>query len=179
VSQWESQEEFIQYFKNNFGISRYKLAKYFIEEILKQNFDIILFDNIVKIYSQRSFELYKQANFTKKLLSFLEFYKDKNLFVASGSNEEELKEIFKIREINKYFISIYGSPKKKSDIVKEIVKKYPNSIMIGDANSDMNAAKEVKIDFIFMRDYSTNEELKKRDDLVIINNLGDVIWVKL
>jgi HAD superfamily hydrolase (TIGR01549 family) len=105
----------------------------------------------------------------------LEFYKDKNLFVASGSNEEELKEIFKIREINKYFISIYGSPKKKSDIVKEIVKKYPNSIMIGDANSDMNAAKEVKIDFIFMRDYSTNEELKKRDDLVIINNLGDVI----
>ena len=51
--------------------------------------------------------------------------------------------------------------------------------MIGDAKSDILAANESKIDFIFMSDYSTSEELKKDKSLSSIENLGDLIWKKL
>ena len=168
-------EKFTEYFKNNFGVSRYRLVEYFLSDILKVGFDELIYNKILDKYSKKSFELYKNADLTKDLINFLEFYKDKNFYIASGSKEKELKEIFKIRKIDKYFKAIYGSPKKKSEIIKDIVKNHPNSVMIGDAMSDMIAAKEAKIDFIFMRDYSTNEELKNKDDLVTISNLGDLI----
>ncbi len=171
----EKIDEFIEYFKNNFGLSRYKLIEYFIKDILKIGFDKSLYNKILQNYSKKTFELYLEANFTKDLIRFLEFYKNKNLFIASGSDEKELKEVFKRRKIDKYFIDIFGSPKKKSEVVKNIVKIYPNSVMIGDALSDMNAAKDSGIDFIFMKEYSVNEEMKKRDDLMVINNLGELI----
>jgi phosphoglycolate phosphatase-like HAD superfamily hydrolase len=47
--------------------------------------------------------------------------------------------------------------------------------MIGDAMSDMLAAKESSIDFIFMSDYSTSDEMKQDKSLKTIKNLGDLI----
>jgi len=171
----EKVERFTKYFKNNFGLSRYKFVEYFIKDILKIDFDEKLYNQILQNYSKKAFELYLETDFTKNLIQFLEHYKSKNLFIASGSDEKELKEVFKIRKIDNYFKDVFGSPKKKSEIIKDIVKNHLNSVMIGDAMSDMIAAKEAKIDFIFMRDYSTNEELKNKDDLVTISNLGDLI----
>ena len=168
-------KEFVSYMKNNFGISRYKFAEYFINDILQKNFDIMLYEKIINLYSKKSFELYLDANFTNKLLEFLGKYRNKNLFIASGGDEKELNKIFKIRKIDKYFKAIHGSPKKKNEIVKDIVQKYRNSIMIGDAKSDMLAAKEAEIDFIFMREYSTNKKLENEYTLKSINNLGDLI----
>jgi len=168
-------DKFINFMKNNFGISRYKFAEYFITEILKKDFDKILYENIIDLYSKKSYELYFEAKFTKYLLKFIDVYKDKNLFIASGGDEKELNEIFRLRKIDKYFKVIYGSPKKKSKIVKDIVKKYKNSLMIGDAKSDMLAAREAEIDFIFMKEYSTNKKIEKEYNLNSINNLGDLI----
>lgn len=168
-------DKFINFMKNNFGMSRYRFAEYFIVDILERNFDKILFEKIIKLYSKKSYELYLKAAFTKNLLEFLEKYKHKNLFIASGGDEKELNEIFKRRKIDKYFRTIYGSPKKKNDIVKEIVEEYNNSVMIGDAKSDMLAAKEAGIYFIFMREYSTNKKIEKKYNLKSINHLGDLI----
>jgi HAD superfamily hydrolase (TIGR01549 family) len=168
-------DKFINYFQNNFGISRYKLINYFIIEILSQKFDNILYEKILELYSKKSFNLYLKADLTKYLIKFLEQYKNKNLFIASGGNEEELNEIFKLRKIDKYFKAIYGSPKSKSEIVKNIVKEYKNSLMIGDAKSDMLAANKNKIDFIFMSEYSTSQEMKNIKNLKTIKNLGDLI----
>lgn len=167
--------KFVDFMKNNFGISRYKFAEYFITKILNENYNEELFEKIIKLYSKKSYELYFKAKYTKCLLEFLETNKDKNLFIASGGDEKELNEIFKLKKIDKYFKAIYGSPKKKSKIVKEIVKEHNNSLMIGDAKSDMLAAKEAHIDFIFMREYSTNNKIEKEYSLKSINNLGDLI----
>jgi len=166
---------FIEYFKNNFGTSRYHLAKVFIEDFLKQEFDEKLYQKILDSYSDKCVLLYEKANMTKNFLEFIEKYKDKKLFVASGSAEEELKMVFKNRDLEKYFIEIFGSPTKKTKIVKSIVMEYKNAVMIGDAKSDINAAKENSIDFIFMSEYSTSEEIKKDETLNSINNLGDLI----
>ena len=47
--------------------------------------------------------------------------------------------------------------------------------MIGDALTDKLAAENSKIDFIFMKDYSTNIDMKKDNSFFSINNLGDLI----
>ena len=168
-------DSFIEYFKNNFGTSRYHLIRVFIEEFLNQDFDEELYQSILSKYSQNCVILYEKSDMTKDFLKFIEKYSDKKLFVASGSDQEELRVVFKSRGLTKYFIKIFGSPTKKSEIVKNITSQNKNAIMIGDAKSDMQAAKESGIDFIFMSDYSTDEAMKKDKSLESINNLGDLI----
>jgi len=167
--------DFIDYFKVSFGTSRYNLVKVFIDNFLKIEFDEELYKYILKRYSDNCILLYKKSNLTNKFLEFIEVYRHKQIYIASGSDQEELRIVFKQRDLSKYFINIYGSPKKKSDIVKDIVTDNKKTIMIGDAVSDMEAAKNSNIDFIFMKEYSTNDTMKKDSSLNSINNLGDLI----
>jgi HAD superfamily hydrolase (TIGR01549 family) len=171
----DSVKSFLEYFKNNFGTSRYSLAKVFIENFLNINFDENMYQEILSNYSKNCIILYQKAATTKSFFQFIEKYQDKNLYIASGSDQEELKEVFEQRGMSQYFIEVFGSPKKKNDIVKNIVFNHPNAVMIGDAISDMKAAKENNIDFIFMKEYSTNEKMKQDSSLTSIQNLGDLI----
>jgi HAD superfamily hydrolase (TIGR01549 family) len=168
-------DDFIEYFKKSFGTSRYVLTRVFIEDFLKLEFDEELYNIILDKYSNNCVSLYQKVNTTYNFLEFIEKYQNKQLYIASGSDEEELKLVFRNRNLDKYFKNIFGSPKSKSDIVKDIVDNKNKFIMIGDAKSDMLAAKDSKINFIFMKDYSTNEEMKKDNSLKTINNLGNLI----
>ncbi len=95
-------DSFLEYFKNNFGTSRYKLAKDFIEEFLNMDFDENLYQEILDNYSKNCILLYEKADTTKDFFQFIEKYKDKNLFVASGSDQKELREVFEQRDLSKY-----------------------------------------------------------------------------
>ena len=82
----------------------------------------------------------------------------------------------KIEMKRRDFVKIFGSPKAKNDIVVDIVNSQSGSfVMIGDALTDKLAAENSKIDFIFMKDYSTNIDMKKDNSFFSINNLGDLI----
>ena len=167
---------FIEYFKKSFGSSRYKLVKVFLEEFLECGFNEVLYRSILEKYSQGCIGLYQKADLTEYFIEFIEFYKDKSLYVASGSDEEELIEVFENRDLKKNFVKIFGSPKAKNDIVVDIVNSQSGSfVMIGDALTDKLAAENSKIDFIFMKDYSTNIDMKKDNSFFSINNLGDLI----
>jgi HAD superfamily hydrolase (TIGR01549 family) len=167
--------KFIEHFKMNFGTSRYTLAKIFIVDFLKVTFTEELYNKILKNYSDNCVTLYQSSKFTSNFLDFILFYEDKKIFVASGSDQQELRDVFKKRDLSKFFTCVYGSPKKKSEIVKDIVIQNKNAVMVGDAESDMLAAQSNGIDFIFMRDYSTNEDMKNNTQLMSIANLGALI----
>ena len=107
-------------------------------------------------------------------MAFLEKNITKKLFVASGSDQNELREVMRVRDLDNYFVDIFGSPKKKSDIVAGITFDYPKTIMIGDAMSDLQAAQSSGIEFIFMAQYSTNLSMKSDTTLNHINNLVDL-----
>jgi HAD superfamily hydrolase (TIGR01549 family) len=167
-------EGFINYFKSNFGTSRYSLVKVFIESFLKEEYDDIKYKDILRRYGEECVGLYKDAKFTSYLIDFLNKYNNQCLYVASGSDGLELRSVFIQRNIAKYFKSIYGSPIKKTEIVRNICKQNFNKriLMIGDAKSDMLASKDNDIDFIFMKDFSTSQEMKENTRLMTIDNLG-------
>ena len=94
------------------------------------------------------------APFVIGAIEFLEeFYSKLSLFVASGTPDDELKRIANKRDIDKYFIALYGSPATKSSIVNDIVLthnlKRSKVLMIGDAMTDYLAAKQARIDFVW------------------------------
>ena len=163
--------------KDNFGTSRYRLIKIFIKSFIKERFSQSKYDTFLENFSNECLNLYKKAQFTPQLIEFLNKFKNKDLYIASGSDEKEIKYIFHQRGIISFFQDVLGSPTKKTDIVKYICNKYKNNkiILLGDANSDMQAAKENKIDFIFVKDFSVSQDLKDRNDVQVINNLGSLL----
>ncbi|NOQ14156.1 MAG: HAD-IA family hydrolase [Methyloprofundus sp.] len=173
-------EEFSQYFQQNFGTSRYYLAKIFIQNFLKKDFTEKLYQQILNDYGENCILLYKETEFTNNFKSFLQYYKNKKLYIASGGDENELNEVFKMQNIHHYFDKIMGSPRKKTELINEVLMKNTGkkTIMIGDAKSDFLASQDNNIDFIYMRQYSlvkdTMEKLSQEYNFNIINNLGDL-----
>ncbi len=104
-------------------------------------------------------ELSKEKYIINETLQYLKnnFSKYK-MFVASGADENDLRDICCALNLNQYFISINGSPTVKSEIVKKLMTHYildkSETILIGDSINDYEAAYDNHIGF-----YGFNNEM--------------------
>ena len=141
------------YHKANGGLSRYVKFRYFfevvrnesvsdeqIQELAKKFSTImreILFDKLLLINDSIK---YVQQNFSK--------YK---MHIVSGSDGVELRSLCKYLEIDKYFITIEGSPTVKNELVKQLLFKYEYDceacVLVGDSINDKEAARVNNISF--------------------------------
>ncbi|MGG7620236.1 HAD family hydrolase [Bacillus coreaensis] len=168
-------ENFVNHCKKTFGISRYVKFKEFLSDFAKEPFREDKYNVFLNNYANICKELYGFADITpgsKALLVELSQL-NKKLFIASGSDEKELNEVFIDRNLSKYFNGIYGSPKTKSECISIILNNHPNkkAVFIGDAISDMKTAEEHDIDFIYMSKYtvqSEEQDLKCRSEAKMI-----------
>jgi phosphoglycolate phosphatase-like HAD superfamily hydrolase len=154
-------DECTSFFSDNFGKSRFYHIDYFVDNLLGieraaiDNFK----RNLLASYSKQCKSLYlfaKKTPFITELLTQTSAIK----YVASGSEQQELRDVFLTRKLHYYFKEILGSPEKKVNHVTHILAKNValKAVMIGDAISDLEAAKKNNIDFIFYRPLSNVEE---------------------
>lgn len=150
-------DESVNHFSRNFGLSRYNHAKRiaeingYIDTEDSRSFQ----DALLSKYSKKCRELYLKADITP---GFLEFHAGCNglKFVASGSNQEELVDVFVQRGLCDLFDGIYGSPTPKKELVKNIVENTEGeTVLIGDAVADFDAAVANSISFVFYTPFST------------------------
>ncbi|WP_028765178.1 HAD family hydrolase [Shewanella colwelliana] len=147
----------VEYFANNFGKSRFHHISHFldnilnVEEIKKQDINEKLLSN----FSKQCQSLYLTAELSPKFLDFIVSLPGKK-FVASGSEQNELRQVFKHRGLDKYFIEVFGSPVAKSTLISNIIADEKNitAVMIGDAVSDFEASQLNHIDFYCYIPYS-------------------------
>jgi len=162
VGEHNKLNECLEYFKKNFGTSRFNHVNIFVSEILElpEIERLNVYNKILSCYSQQCKVLYLTAKLTPGVLEFIQGLSG-NKYIASGSEQSELIEVFRKRGLNIYFENILGSPESKTNLVSNIIKDKPyNAVMFGDAISDMNAALDNNIDFIAYLPYSNvSEEL--------------------
>ena len=149
----EEVDKLIKFHIKNGGMSRYKKIEYFFNTLLNQT----ITEKIVMEYAQRYSELTKEELSKNKYLivdtlNFIkENYKTYKLHIASGADEEDLRYICKELALERYFLSINGSPTIKSEIVKNILLnsnyRKDETILIGDSINDYEAAKLNNIEF--------------------------------
>ena len=141
-----------QYFKNNAGLSRYDIIKYFFLEVCNKNIN----DEMLYKYSNKYSAIVKdkviKTKFVDGFKSFVSEYYEYKLFVVSSSDEQDLKYICERLNILKYFREILGSPIKKDINIAHIVDKYnlqkKETIYIGDSITEYYAT--VKNDLTFV-----------------------------
>ena len=158
-------EAFISYHKQNAGISRYVKFRIFITEFLGEEFGQDKYERLLDSYGMECRALYQQASMTPGSSHVLkEASNIVPLYIASGSDELELTDVFKQRQLSKYFVKILGSPKTKSECVQEALNDIgfcKGVVMVGDAESDWRAAQDAGISFIFMSRYSERRDAMK------------------
>lgn len=139
-------KEIEKYHYENGGVSRFEKIKYFYFNILKKD---ITEDEVLKLASRFAEiienKLYDKNNLIKESVNFIKNnHKHYNFHIVSGAEHFELNSLCKFFEINNYFITIEGSPTKKSLLIENILKQYKygkeETILIGDAMTDYNAS---------------------------------------
>ena len=170
----------ISYFQNNFGNSR----EHHVNEFLKnhRNNDAKsnnLAKKIIHDYSHQVKEMYMDCDLTDGFDFIFQNFGNSKKYIASGSDEQELKLVFQRRKLDNYFDGIYGSPQTKTKNIANIIHQNQHVskdkiVMIGDSVSDYQSAYKENIDFLGYLKYSLVSkkmlELSKIHHFKIINH---------
>ena len=171
----------VDYFSRNFGKSRFHHVDVFLEEFLtlRDGEKDSAKSDILELFSDQCKSLYLEASITPGFETFIQSLSG-NKYVASGSEQNELREVFSKRGLNPYFVEVFGSPTKKSVLVDNILNRggHQRAIMFGDALSDLQAAQDNEIDFIAYTPFSNvREDLIQRAEALSQTVIDD--WSEL
>lgn len=179
-------EKLIEYHKIHGGISRYEKFEYFFGRLLKKNGYAKLVENALKLFSKTAVSGY---NGLKPIPGLLEYIKllpaDCYKYIVSGSDEIELRKVFREKVLNHVFSGIFGSPDRKKDIIAKIIgaSKYRsnNMIFFGDSKLDYEAASFNGIPFVFIYGYSDWGEGKKffsdKDKVAVFKDWDEILRI--
>ena len=164
-------QKLVNHHLENGGISRYEKIKFFQKNILK-NTNIKLYQELVDNYGKILKEKLIKAEISKGVFKIKQFFPNSKITVVSGSDQNELRWLFKEKRIDHLFNNgIFGSPKNKIEILEEIFSGFKGeekSIFIGDSKYDFEVSKFFKIDFAFISEWS---DLADWSSFARINNI--------
>lgn len=155
-------EELIKYHLKNGGLSRYVKFRYFFEKIRREE---IKEEKVQELAGQYSEIMRSALTSTERLIpevnNFIRSQAENfRMHIVSGSDGEELRFLCNKLGIDRYFLSIEGSPTPKIELVNHILAKNgyekEKSCLIGDSVNDLEAAEKNGIKFFGYN----NEELK-------------------
>jgi phosphoglycolate phosphatase-like HAD superfamily hydrolase len=141
--------------QNNGGLSRYeKIPLYMqwagenktqkrIDEYCFQ-FSQIVIDNIIKVPWVSGVEDYLRKHFIFQ-----------NFIIVSATPQKEIEIILQKLKLNKIFVDVFGSPTSKMEAINYVLKNQnvnpQKCLMIGDSNTDLEAAQINQIQFLLRR----------------------------
>jgi phosphoglycolate phosphatase-like HAD superfamily hydrolase len=92
-------------------------------------------------------------------------YADQCFVLITGTPQKEIEEILHTLNITRYFRNVYGAPKAKTIMVKDVLERlscpFEQALVIGDSGTDLEAAKNNNVAFLLRRT-SLNKELQKQ-----------------
>lgn len=149
----ECQEAIVRHHLENKGVSRYDKFRYIYRHILRQPLTEEKFRQLCVDFEKITLAQVLKCPYVRGAKKFLEQpSRQYDLYISSGTPQEEMRAIVAALGIGQYFAGIYGSPAKKAEHVMAVIadKGYrPGEILyVGDAMSDYEAARAVGCDFI-------------------------------
>ncbi|NQT49964.1 HAD family phosphatase [Candidatus Kuenenbacteria bacterium] len=146
------------------GVNRYKKIKHYHNEFLNQDISEEQVNDLAEKFSNIVIEKVIKANSIDGALEFLNILKQQNkkVFIVSNVPEKELLEIIQRRNLLDYFADIKGSPESKIQNMTSLIKQFEvdtsKCVYFGDAEADLDAANNCKVEFIPINYYKPIEK---------------------
>lgn len=149
----EQAEAFVAYHLSHMGISRHVKFRHFIEEILKEPYTEDKESELAEAFERIVYDRVMACPFVPGAEEFLKRnYQKYDFYIASGTPDGEMNSIVDGRGLRKYFKGVYGTPRKKPEIIRSVLDDFGYSreeaVFVGDAGTDLDAAAETGIAFI-------------------------------
>ena len=165
----EIAEKVVAHHEENGGMSRFEKFPYYHKTFLNIDLNKNDVEKLSDNFSKLVIDAVVDADEVQGALWFLNKYKRVSKYwIVSATPTDEINEIVKRRGILEYFIKIYGSPNKKTGIVQKIINNnnltLNETVFLGDAKSDFDAANKNDIDFI-LRLTAENKSLFKNENI--------------
>lgn len=143
----------VAYHKLHGGISRVEKIRYAFEDVMNTPLTPHRHEQLAAAYSNLVLQQVIDAAWINGAERFLNnHYTSVPIFVISGTPENELRQVLKKRGMAHYFEKILGSPMKKPGHIRQLAQEYgldpARCVFIGDAFTDLDAARETGTHFI-------------------------------
>lgn len=161
----EAANRLVEYHRRNGGVSRYKKFEYFLRKIVCAPDSSDALSELLKIYAHEVHKGLSVCTVSKAVTALGQIDDEIRKLVVSGGDQDELREIFREREINSIFnCGIFGSPDTKENILDRELKngniKLP-ALFLGDSRYDYEAANRFDIDFLFVSDWTEFDDWRE------------------
>lgn len=143
----------VQHHLDNVGLSRYEKLKYIYPAILKRPLGAQEMEELSRRFAEYVVEPVRACPEVEGATEFLRVYSKRCLlFVASGTPEEELRELAQARGLSRFFTAVFGSPATKSQICASILRQWhlqpAEAVFVGDSLTDFREASRTGVPFI-------------------------------
>ena len=153
-SEYPSQvSNIVQLHKFHGGMSRYEKFRIIYRDFLQKDLGEDEMNRLDKEFRELVQDGIMACIFVPGAFEFLNKYHHHfDLFIASGTPEEELREVVRRRNMSQLFSGIYGAPDRKGKIMEQIMRlngwQPEQMLFVGDAIDDYSAAQETRVPFI-------------------------------
>jgi HAD superfamily hydrolase (TIGR01549 family) len=135
------------------GISRFEKFRLIHQDILELPLDDADLERLGTDFSRLALEEIMECPFVPGAREFLEaWHGTHRLYVASGTPEEELRDIVRERGLAGFFTGVYGTPAGKTEIARRILRDEAaephEAVFVGDAMSDLEGARGAGVPFV-------------------------------
>jgi phosphoglycolate phosphatase-like HAD superfamily hydrolase len=178
----EAASALVSYHVKNGGVSRYIKFELFLRDLILKGALGPSIDELLNVYAIEVRQGLLSCEVAKGLSELRKKTISSDWFIVSGGDQEELREVFKLRGLATLFNGgIYGSPSTKDEILASLInsdKISRSGVFLGDSKYDFLAATSANLDFIFVSDWS---EFSGRDhyfsekDISVVSRLSDLV----
>jgi phosphoglycolate phosphatase-like HAD superfamily hydrolase len=143
----------VEYHMTHGGLSRYEKFEHIYREMLKLPLSSRKKEELGEQFAAFVYQAVVKCPLVDGAMQVLEkYHRRMDLFVVSGTPDEEIRAIVKERGLKKYFVGVFGSPETKAGLNQRILDEYkyePGTVMfVGDSIDDWEGVQGTGIKFI-------------------------------
>jgi phosphoglycolate phosphatase-like HAD superfamily hydrolase len=143
----------VEHHMANGGVSRFEKFRIYHDSFLNIKLSSQDIDCMAQSFSELVLNKVVASPYIPGVMDFIKNNQTKyQHYIISGTPHKEMKVIVARRNLSSYFNDVMGSPRTKSEWIKDLVSngeiEVGSSVFIGDATTDYNAANETGMKFI-------------------------------
>lgn len=173
----------VAYHRANGGVSRYEKLDWFLRRHHPEAEVPRRLQEACERFTRHSRRAYAEISPVPEALRLVQHLGPSRCLVVSGSDQEELRDVFRAAGLLGYFSDVLGSPTGKVAHLRNCLRasglRPDDTVFIGDGSGDLRACQEVGVPMIFleqMSDWSdARESLRGSPNVAIVDTWSRVL----
>ncbi len=172
-------DRIVQLHRDHGGMPRFQKLRIICRDIIGDPVDDAGIAELSREFGKLAEKRLLSCPYTPGALEFLKAYSAGwDLFIASGTPEDEMQDLTARLGISGFFKGVYGSPRDKGEILRDVLavnRWEPRQLVfVGDSADDFKGAEETSVPFIARVGSGQRNSFDEKKVALMVSDLGDL-----